>query len=139
MRAIAAQHGVSDAVAVQAMVGGVGEAFCGLQCQSDLGAVALLGRGGVLVEVSGGVEGRFLPLDEDAIRDLADEVAGDAAFARLRGQKRWPIAAIEDTLRGLDRLWHTNRAWLGSVDINPLIVTESGILAVDALFLAQRC
>jgi acetate---CoA ligase (ADP-forming) len=137
MRAIAGQHGVSGAVAVQAMVGGIGEAFCGLQCQSDLGAVALLGRGGVLVEVAGGIAGCFLPLDDDAIGALADEVAGEAAFARLRGQKRWPIAAIEDTLRSLDRLWHANRTWLGSVDINPLIVTEDGIVAVDALFLAQ--
>ncbi len=139
MRAIAAEHGVSGAIAVQAMVRGIGEAFCGLQCQSDLGAVALLGRGGVLVEVSGGIAGRFLPLDEDAIHDLADEVAGDAAFARLRGQKRWPIAAVENTLRGLDRIWRTHCGWLGSVDINPLIVTESSILAVDALFLAQPC
>ena len=91
------------------------------------------------MEVSGGIAGRFLPLDEDAIHDLADEVAGDAAFARLRGQKRWPIAAVENTLRGLDRIWRTHCGWLGSVDINPLIVTESSILAVDALFLAQPC
>jgi hypothetical protein len=36
----------------------------------------------------------------------------------------------------LDRLWRANGAWLGSLDVNPLIVTETGLVAVDALFVA---
>lgn len=134
LRAIAAAADVPGDVAVQAMVRGIGEAFGGLQCQSDLGSVALLGRGGVLIEVAGGIAGRFLPLDDSAIAALTDEVAGDAAFARLRGQRRWPLAAVGGLLRGLDTLWHEQRHWLGSLDINPLIVTDDAIIAVDALF-----
>ncbi len=119
------------------MMRGIGEAFGGLQCQSDLGSVALLGRGGVLIEVAGGVAGRFLPLDGPAIATLTDEVAGDAAFARLRGQRRWPRDAVAGLLRGLDAIWREQRQWLGSLDINPLIVTDDEIIAVDALFVAH--
>lgn len=137
LRAIAATHGVPGDVAVQAMVGGIGEAFGGIQGRSDLGPVALLGRGGVLVEVAGGVAGRFLPLDEAAIAALTDEVAGEAAFARLRGQRRWPIDALAHVMRGLDTLWTQHRDWLGSLDINPLIITDDAVIAVDALFVAR--
>jgi len=137
LREIAARAGVPGTVAVQAMVKGHGEAFGGLQCRTDLGPVVLLGRGGVLVEVAGKVGGRFLPLDEDAISALADEVAGPHVFAGLRGQRAWPLDAVAELLRGLDHLWRIHGSWLGSVDVNPLIVTDEGLLAVDALLVAR--
>ncbi len=135
MRAIAARHGVSPAVAVQAMVSGHGEAFAGLQCRTGLGPVVLLGHGGVLVEVMRQVAGRFLPLDDLAARNLANEVA--AVASGLRGQQPWPAEALSDAVAGLDRLWRRHGAWLDSVDVNPLIVTVDGVVAVDALLIAR--
>jgi acetate---CoA ligase (ADP-forming) len=137
LRAIAAAHAVPATVVVQAVVTGYGEAFGGLQCRTDLGPVVLLGLGGVLVEVSGKIGGRFLPLDDAAAHGLADQVAGPEVLDRLRGQRRWPPGAAATLLNGLDRLWRTHGSWLGSVDINPLIVTDSGLLAVDALLVAS--
>jgi acetate---CoA ligase (ADP-forming) len=137
LRAIASTNGVSGTVAVQAMVAGFGEAFGGLNCLTDLGPVVLLGLGGVLVEVASKVGGRFLPLDDIAASALADEVAGPEVFAGLRGQRAWPIDSVVVLLRGLDRLWRTHGAWLASVDINPLIVTDEGLLAVDALLVSR--
>jgi succinyl-CoA synthetase beta subunit len=137
LRGIAAAEGVPGTIAVQAMVAGYGEAFGGLHCRTDLGPVVLLGLGGVLVEVAGKVGGRFLPLDAAAAAALADEVAGPAVFAHLRGQRPWPVDAVVSLLNGLDRLWRQHGAWLGSLDINPLIVTEDGLLAVDALLVAR--
>jgi acyl-CoA synthetase (NDP forming) len=136
MRAIAAAHGARTAVAVQAMAAGHGEAFAGLQCHTGLGPVVLLGLGGVLVEVTHEVGGRFLPLDDATAVDLADEVC--AAAGRLRGQKPWPVDAVSDVLRGLDRLWRAHGAWLDSLDLNPMIVGAQGLVAVDALMIARR-
>lgn len=138
LRAIAVRHGVADRVVVQAMVSGIGEAFAGLQCRSDLGSVALFGHGGVLVEVGGRMGGRFCPLDPGTIDALADEVAGPAVFARLRGQSQWNLDAVRSTLGALDRLWRTHRGWLDSLDLNPLIVTEDSLVAVDALFVVRE-
>jgi acyl-CoA synthetase (NDP forming) len=135
MRTIAASHGASPTVAVQAMVAGHGEAFAGLQCRTGLGPVALLGLGGVLVEVLHQVGGRFLPLDDAAAAELAGEVAG--AVGRLRGQQPWPVDAVTSAVQGLDRLWREHGAWLDSVDVNPLIVTDDGVVAVDALMIAR--
>ncbi|MDO8365059.1 MAG: acetate--CoA ligase family protein [Actinomycetota bacterium] len=136
LRVIAAGEGVPGTVAIQAMVQGHGEAFGGLNCGTDLGAVVLLGVGGVLIEVMQQVGGRFLPLDDAAVVSLAEEVAGPVAA--LRGQRAWSQSAVEDLLRGLDSLWRTHGGWLDSVDINPLIVTDDGLLAVDALMVARR-
>jgi hypothetical protein len=125
-------------VAVQAMVPGFGEAFAGVQARSDLGPLVLFGIGGVLVEVSGRVSGRFLPLDRQAAESLVEEVAGAEAFAGLRGTHPWPTAPLVEAVMALDRLWRAHGAWLGSLDVNPLIVTEAGVVAVDALLVAAE-
>ncbi len=137
LRDIAARHGVPGTIAVQAMVAGHGEAFGGLQCRTELGPVVLFGMGGVLVETAGRVAGRFLPLDDSAAASLATEVAGEQVFAVLRGQRRWDLEAVEVALGGLDQLWRDHGSWLASVDVNPLIVTETGLVAVDALLIGK--
>ncbi|MCW2622860.1 MAG: hypothetical protein JWL64_2462 [Frankiales bacterium] len=137
MRALAREHGVPAEVAVQAMVGGHAEAFAGLTIGAELGSFALFGRGGVLVETSGEVSGRLLPLDPATAAALADEVAGPAVIGAMRGQKAWPVPEVERTLLGLSRLWERVGGWADSVDINPLIVSADGLLAVDALVVAR--
>jgi hypothetical protein len=37
---------------------------------------------------------------------------------------------------GLAELWRRHGAWLDSVDVNPMMVTENGVIAVDALMVA---
>ena len=136
LRDIARAEDVPGTVAVQRMVTGHGEAFGGLQCRTELGPVLLLGAGGVLVEVVGKIGGRLLPLDADAAASLVNEVAGPDVFARLRGQQPWPVAPLVDLVVALDALWRQHGSWLASVDVNPLIVTDTGVVAVDALFVA---
>jgi succinyl-CoA synthetase beta subunit len=129
---------VPDTVVVQAMVSGLGEAFAGIHGRTDLGPVALFGRGGVQVETSGGVAGRTLPMSAESAAALVDETAGPAVFARLRGATAWDTAALVEVVRALNALWQRTASWAGSIDINPLIVTADGVVAVDALVLADR-
>ena len=136
LRRLARAQALPVEIAVQAMIPGFGEAFAGVQALSELGPLVLLGLGGVLVEITGRVSGRFLPLDRDAAESLVEEVTGADVFAGLRGSRPWPTAPLVDALMALERLWRDNGAWLGSLDVNPLIVTEAGVVAVDALFVA---
>ena len=137
LRAIAHEHGAPATVAVQSMVAGIGEAFVGIQGSTDLGPVLLFGAGGVLVEVAGGVEGALLPLAPGAAARLVDTVAGEEAFARLRGQARWEPAPLIAAIESVGALWEQAGSWLESADLNPLVVTEDGIVAVDALLVAR--
>lgn len=135
MRSIAATHGVPATVAVQAMVAGHGEAFIGLQGRTDLGPVLLFGRGGILLEVARKVDGRLLPLVAGEAASVVDEVAG--GVGDLRGQQAWPAEPLVAAVEAVARLWQTTGSWLTSADLNPLVVTADGVVAVDALLLAD--
>jgi len=136
LRAVARAHGVPETIAVQAAVEGRAEAFAGLHAQSDLGAFVLLGPGGVLVEVLGGVAGRLLPLDGATARSLVDEVARNAGS--LRGQRPWPVEPLVGVVHGMATLWAEHGGWLASADVNPLIITEDGAVAVDVLLTVRE-
>ncbi|HUZ08760.1 MAG TPA: acetate--CoA ligase family protein [Acidimicrobiales bacterium] len=138
MRGIAAAHGVPATVAVQAMVEGHGEAFIGIQGRTDLGPVVLFGRGGVLLEIAPRVAGRLLPLGAGAAAELFEEVAGQAALGGLRGRQPWPAPGLVAAIESVAELWRRTGSWLESADLNPLIVTPDGPVAVDALLVARR-
>jgi succinyl-CoA synthetase beta subunit len=137
LRELAAAHGVPATIVVQAMVSGQGEAFAGIHARTDLGPVALFGRGGVQVESGDGVSGRALPMASAAVHALVDETAGPAVFAALRGQSAWDTAPLVGVVGALNALWQRTAGWASSVDINPLILTPDGVVAVDALIVVD--
>ncbi len=136
LRAIARAHDLPETVVVQPLVSGYGEAFIGLQARSDLGPVVLFGRGGVLVEVAPRVGGRLLPLAPGAAERLVAEVAGEGTFDGLRGRKPWATEPLVAAVEAVAMLWQHTGAWLESADLNPLIVTDEGVVVVDALLVA---
>lgn len=136
LRSIAVGEGVPPTVVVQPMVRGHAEAFAGLLGASDVGPIVLLGAGGVLVEVAGGVTGRLAPPDAASAASLVEEVAG--RVARLRGQAPWPHEPLVRAVLGLGELWRRHGSWLASADLNPLVITASGPVAVDALLVATE-
>ena len=89
LRAVAARDGFAT-VAVQAMITGHGEAFVGVRGRTGLGAVTMVGLGGVLVEVT---------------RRLVD-FCPSTWRGRSAWQRRWWIAwaGYEDRHRGRSRL-----------------------------------
>jgi acyl-CoA synthetase (NDP forming) len=135
LRELAARHHVPATIAVQAMVPGHGEAFIGVQGRSDLGPVLLFGRGGILLELARKVDGRLLPLMTGEAAALVGEVADGVGV--IRGQHAWDPAPLITTVEAVGRLWEANNAWLASADLNPLIVTAGGAVAVDGLLLAD--
>jgi acyl-CoA synthetase (NDP forming) len=137
LRAIARAYDAPETVAVQTMVSAHGEAFVGLLSQTDLGPIVLFGLGGVLVEITGQVEGRRLPLRPDAAANLVDEVAGPATFTRLRGREPWAPGPLVAAIEGMETLWRRHGSWLQSADLNPLLVTADGVSAIDALLVAR--
>jgi acyl-CoA synthetase (NDP forming) len=137
LRELAASEGADPTIVVQQQLTGIGEAFAGLQIGTDVGSFVLFGRGGVLVETSGQVAGRLLPLDDAGARGLVQEVAGAGVMRRFRGQESWPSEPLTQALLALDRLWRAIGGWAASVDVNPLVVTEQGVAAVDALIVAR--
>lgn len=134
MRAVATRDGLSPLVAVQPMLEARGEAMLGVQ-RTELGPLVVFGLGGILVEVLNKVGGRMAPFARTEAKELIAEFADTKVMHGFRGQPAWDLEALADILVAVGRLAAGASGWLASLDVNPLLVTEDGFVAVDALCL----
>jgi len=104
----------------------------------QFGPLIMVGLGGVLVEVLGDVAFRICPITRLDAEEMLDELKGAPLFKGARGRKPVSRAAIVDVLLkvgGERGLLMTHAADIQEADINPLIVSENGAIAVDARFI----
>jgi acyl-CoA synthetase (NDP forming) len=120
-----------EGVAVQEQVEGT-ELALGLT-DSDFGTVAMLGRGGRALEDVGDVTFRTVPVAPAQAEAMLDELEtlddGD-----LTGAGR---AAVARAVRALSDCYLHNQ-WIEEADVNPLVVTDDGAVAVDALLVGPE-
>lgn len=104
----------------------------------QFGPLIMVGLGGVLVEVLGDVAFRICPITRLDAEEMLDELKGAPLFKGARGRKPVSRAAIVEVLLkvgGERGLLMTHAADIQEADINPLIVSEHGAVAVDARFI----
>jgi acetate---CoA ligase (ADP-forming) subunit beta len=102
---------------------------------ASFGPLVMFGLGGVFVEVLRDVAFRICPVDVIDAREMVDEVAGAAILRGARGGLAVPDKVLIDAILavgGADGLVPTLGNELAELDLNPLIATAHGIVAVDA-------
>jgi acyl-CoA synthetase (NDP forming) len=119
--------------AVQPMLSGRAEAILGVTRAGPLGLMLIAGLGGIYAEA---LHERVLwpiPADRDAI---AAKLAA-SALGRVLSSPRWPwqdsLEALVEALLRLQDLALAAGDRLQAIDINPVIFTPSGPVAVDGL------
>ena len=103
----------------------------------DFGPLLMVGLGGIFVEVLADVAFRICPITRIDAEEMLAELKGAPILAGARGRKPASRDAIIDVLLKLggDKgLMMQHADDLKEADINPLIVSESGAVAVDARF-----
>lgn len=103
----------------------------------QFGPLVMVGLGGIFVEVLADVSFRICPISRLDAGEMLDELKGAALLAGARGRKPISRAAIIDVLLkvgGEGGLLMTHAQDIAEADINPLIVSESGVVAVDTRF-----
>ncbi|HWH97590.1 MAG TPA: acetate--CoA ligase family protein, partial [Pseudolysinimonas sp.] len=138
LQAIARAARMPRVVAVQEMVRGIGEVFIGVQTGTELGPVVAFGLGGVFVEVLDSVDGLMAPFTATDADDLIARFDRFGLIAGHRGRAPWPRDALVDLLVAIGRLADGGREWIASLDLNPILVTSEGLVAVDALCLLRH-
>ena len=122
---------VIEGVSVQEMASPGVEVIVGMTTDPQFGPVMMFGLGGIMVEVLGDVAFRLAPLGEGDARDMIDEIQGRQVLDGVRGQPPVDIAAIEAML---DRVSEFAAAHpeVAELDLNPVIASPEGAIAVDA-------
>jgi len=104
----------------------------------QFGPLVMVGLGGIFVEVLKDVAFRICPIEEIDAREMLAELKGAALLKGARGQKPASEDAIVDVLMkvgGDNGLLMQLEDDIAEADINPLIVSETSAVAVDARFI----
>jgi acyl-CoA synthetase (NDP forming) len=104
----------------------------------DFGPLIMVGLGGIFVEVLADVAFRICPITRLDAEEMLAELKGAAILEGARGRKPVSRDAIVDVLLKIgsdDGLLMRHADDFAEADINPLIVSESGAVAVDARFI----
>ena len=119
------------------MVPSAGEAFIGVQGNTELGPLVVFGLGGIFVEVLKKVGGRMAPFAREEAYKLIDEFTETGLIDGFRGQLAWDRDQLAEILISVGHLAAAGRDWIESIDINPMLWTENGYCAVDGLCLIR--
>jgi acyl-CoA synthetase (NDP forming) len=106
----------------------------------DFGPLVMVGLGGIFVEVLGDVAFRICPIERIDAEEMVAELKGAAILEGARGREPVSREAIVEVLMkvgGEGGLLMTHGDDIAEADINPLIVSKSGAIAVDARFILR--
>ena len=121
-----------EGVTVQPMVTRKGtELILGASTDAQFGPVLLFGAGGTLVEVFQDRALALPPLNHALARRWMDQTKIAKVLHGVRGQPPVDLAALDEVLVQFARLVQHERR-IVELDINPLLATPEGVLALDA-------
>jgi acetyltransferase len=120
-----------DGILVQRMAGPGRELIVGLARDPSFGPLIMFGLGGVLAEALQDVVFRLAPLTRWDAAEMCRSIRGSALLQAFRGAPPVDFRALEDVLLRVSQLGCAFPE-IEELDLNPLLVSETGVVAVDA-------
>lgn len=102
----------------------------------SFGPTVTLGLGGIYAEVFNDVAHRLAPIEPAEAHEMLEEFAGGALLAGVRGRPAADIDAVVDAVVSVGDLLVEEPA-IAEVDVNPLLATAGGAVALDALVVLE--
>jgi acyl-CoA synthetase (NDP forming) len=121
-----------DGVTVSPMAkpGGM-EVILGVFTDPQYGSTLMFGLGGIFTEIYRDVQFCLLPAKDEEFRQMIRSIKGYPLLAGARGQVPKDQEALVEIMKALSRL-ATSNPQLDQIELNPLLVYERGVFAVDA-------
>ena len=116
-------------VAVQLLVKGE-EMVVGALQDPVFGPVVMVGMGGTLVELMQDVRFALAPITHAEARDMLESLTGFPILAGYRGRPPVDVSGLVEVVVRTARLIGEHPE-LGEIDLNPVLVGETGTVAVD--------
>ncbi len=121
-----------DGVLVQEMVKGDREFVIGLSRDPQFGPCVMFGIGGIFTEVIKDVSFRVAPLTEMDAEEMIEEIRMKKLLDEFRGSPAVDKKELVKALVGIGDIGYKNSE-IAEIDINPLIISGSKPVVVDAL------
>jgi acetate---CoA ligase (ADP-forming) subunit beta len=119
-------------VLVQEMINGQRELVVGLTRDPQFGPCVMFGLGGIFTEVLKDISFRVAPLEKHDALEMMSEIKAHKILDAVRGMPEADRDLLADILINVGRIGLENDA-VKEIDINPLILSGSKPVAVDAL------
>lgn len=123
---------------VQPMISKGLELMVGVRVDPQFGPLLIVGFGGVMAELMKDVVISLLPVSASQLRAMLPRLRGSMALQGFRGAPPVNVELLVDILLRVAEFAVDQGARLAEMDLNPLICTSRGIVAVDALIVKSR-
>lgn len=118
-------------VLVQRMAAGGRELIAGITRVPDFGPMILVGLGGLYVEAIRDVQLRLAPIDAQDAHEMLHTLRASVILGPMRGEPAVDVEHVGDVLVRLGLL-AADFPEIAELDVNPLRVSDTGGLALDA-------
>jgi len=133
---MANMDGNENAVLVQEMVKGQRELVIGLTRDAQFGPCVMFGLGGIFTEILKDISFRIAPLEKRDALDMMKDIKGYKILEAVRGMEAADLDALADILIKVGQIGMENEK-VKEIDINPVIISGSKPVAVDALVVME--
>ena len=126
-----------NGVLLAEMASGI-EVIIGVVNDQYFGPVVMFGLGGVFTELLKDVTYRFAPFDIETAREMIAEIKSSALLTGYRGSAALAVDALADAISRVSLLAADHAERIAEIDVNPLFVSASGVIAADALIVLKN-
>ena len=123
-------------ILLEEMVKGT-ELIIGTTTDPQFGPMIMFGIGGIFVEVYKDVSFRLIPITAGDAREMLQEIKGKALFEGVRGLPAADTKQLVEVMTSVSEFVNSHPE-ISEMDINPLLVTEKGLVAVDARIILKE-
>lgn len=120
---------VIEGVWMEEMISGT-ELIIGTTIDPTFGKMIMFGLGGIFVEILKDVVFRLVPIHMKNAEAMYDKIKSKAILEGARGMPKADRHQIEEMLVNVSEF--VNKFPIKEMDINPLMVTEKGLMGIDA-------
>lgn len=133
---MAGMNGSHGSILVQEMIKGKRELVVGLIRDPQFGPCVMFGLGGIFTEILKDVSFRLAPLEKRDALEMMDEIKARKILDAVRGMDAVDRDILSEILINVGKIGVENDT-IKEIDINPVIISGSRPVAVDALIVLQ--
>ena len=126
-----------DGVMVSPMIKGGIECILGAKIDPVFGPIVMFGLGGIYAEVMKDIAFAEAPLSEKKAEKMISSLKGRDLFYGTRGQLSVDIKSLVKLIVSMSNFIAANSDKVDQVEMNPVLVSEKQIIALDALIITK--